>query len=199
MKIAFLHFDFCGGPQSANTEKILHGMKIAAAVGAEWILTPEMALQGYFMVKSEKKYVLASTTNGVYNPFKEATVNWGVRLFLGCGEQEDNTAPHNSWVVLDQKGKVTAKHNKVKVVKWITEHWAEPGNGFKVHYFDEVQTGLLVCADTWFAEHGELLANLGAELMVSIAAWPDSNHGGPPREAWKRCSKSAGGIPVRCV
>lgn len=52
MKIAFLHFDFCGGPQSANTEKILHGMKIAAAAGAEWILTPEMALQGYFMVKS---------------------------------------------------------------------------------------------------------------------------------------------------
>ena len=55
MKIAFLHFDFCGGPQSANTEKILHGMKIAAAAGAEWILTPEMALQGYFMVKSDQR------------------------------------------------------------------------------------------------------------------------------------------------
>ena len=194
MKIAFLHFDFCGGPQSANTEKILHGMKIAA--GAEWILTPEMALQGYFMVKSEKKYVLASITNGSYEPFKEAAADLGVRLFLGCGEQEDNTAPHNSCVVIDQKGKVIAKHNKVKIVKWITENWAEPGNGFKVHCFDEVQTGLLVCADTWFAEHGEFLGNLGAELMVSIAAWPDSNHGGPPQEAWKRCSKAAGGIPL---
>ena len=147
MKIAFLHFDFCGGPQSANTEKILHGMKIAAAAGAEWILTPEMALQGYFMVKSEKKYVLASITNGSYEPFKEAAADLGVRLFLGCGEQEDNTAPHNSCVVIDQKGKVIAKHNKVKIVKWITENWAEPGNGFKVHCFDEVQTGLLVCAD----------------------------------------------------
>ena len=196
MKIAFLHFDFCGGPQSANTEKILHGMKIAAAAGAEWILTPEMALQGYFMVKSEKKYVLASITNGSYEPFKEAAADLGVRLFLGCGEQEDNTAPHNSCVVIDQKGKVIAKHNKVKIVKWITENWAEPGNGFKVHCFDEVQTGLLVCADTWFAEHGEFLGNLGAELMVSIAAWPDSNHGGPPQEAWKRCSKAAGGIFV---
>ena len=196
MKIAFLHFDFCGGPQSANTEKILHGMKIAAAAGAEWILTPEMALQGYFMVKSEKKYVLASITNGSYEPFKEAAADLGVRLFLGCGDQEDNTAPHNSCVVIDQKGKVIAKHNKVKIVKWITENWAEPGNGFKVHCFDEVQTGLLVCADTWFAEHGEFLGNLGAELMVSIAAWPDSNHGGPPQEAWKRCSKAAGGIPL---
>ena len=76
MKIAFLHFDFCGGPQSANTEKILHGMKIAAAAGAEWILTPEMALQGYFMVKSEKKYVLASITNGSYEPFKEAAAEF---------------------------------------------------------------------------------------------------------------------------
>lgn len=196
MKIAFLHFDFCGGPQSANTEKILHGMKIAAASGAEWILTPEMALQGYFMVKIEEKYVLASSTNGSYEPFKKAAADLDVRLFLGCGEQEKGAAPHNSCVVIDQNGRLTARHDKVKVVKWITENWAEPGKGFRVHHFDGVQTGLLVCADTWFVEHGELLGKQGAEIIVSIAAWPDGNHGGPPQEAWKRCSKSAGGVPI---
>lgn len=31
MKIAWLHFDLCGGPQIANTEKILQGMRQAAA------------------------------------------------------------------------------------------------------------------------------------------------------------------------
>lgn len=196
MKIAFLHFDFCGGSQSKNTEKILYGMKMAAAAGAEWVLTPEMALQGYFMVKSEENYLLASSTNGIYEPFQKAAAKFGVRLFLGCGEQEQNAAPHNSCVVIDQMGKVTVRHDKVKVVKWITESWAEPGTGFKVHNLDEVKTGLLVCADTWFAEHGEFLGNNGAEVLVSIAAWPDGDHGGPPQEAWKRCSKAAGGIAL---
>lgn len=196
MKIAFLHFDFCGGPQSRNTEKILQGMEFAAAHGAEWVLTPEMALQGYFMVRTGFPYSLASTTNGIYDPFRSAAKNLGVRLFLGCGQQEAGDKPRNSDVVVDENGRIAAIHNKVKVVKWITEGWAEAGEGFAVHDFDGIKTGLLVCADTWYGEHGKILAEKGAELIVSIAAWPDGDHGGPPQEAWKRCSKCAGGLPL---
>lgn len=196
MKIAFLHFDFCGGPQSRNTEKILQGMEVAAAKGAGWVLTPEMALQGYFMVRTGKPYSLASTTNGIYEPFMMAAKKLEVRLFLGCGQQECGEPPRNSDVVIAQDGTIAALHNKVKVVKWITEGWATGGDGFTVHNLDGIQTGLLVCADTWFGEHGKILSDKGAELIVSIAAWPDGDHGGPPQEAWKRCSRCAGGLPL---
>ncbi len=56
MKIAFLHFSFCCGSQKDNAEKILRGVELAAKAGAEWVLTPEMALQGYWMVRSGHEY-----------------------------------------------------------------------------------------------------------------------------------------------
>ena len=196
MKIAWLHFDLCGGPQIANTEKILQGMRQAAAAGAEWILTPEMALQGYHMVKNGTPYMLASQSNGIYEPFLQCAAQHKLRLFLGCGEKEEEAEPGNSLVVIDPQGELVAKHSKVKVVKWVTENWAAPGNDFSVHVFDAVKTGLLVCADAWFGEHAEVLKEKGAEVIVVAAAWPHGDHGGPPRDAWKRCSRCAGGIPV---
>ena len=51
LKIAFLHFAYCCGPQPDNARKILQGMEIAAQHGADWVLTPEMALQGYHMMR----------------------------------------------------------------------------------------------------------------------------------------------------
>lgn len=196
MKIAWLHFDLCGGPQSENTGKLLRGIEKAAKAGADWVLTPEMALQGYHMVRNKSPYVLASCENGIYDPFVQISRQQRVRLFLGCGEREEGQEPGNSLVVIDQRGVIEARHSKVKVVKWVTEEWATPGTTFSVHTFDTVKTGLLVCADAWFGEHAERLKENGAELIIVAAAWPHGDHGGPPREAWKRCSRCAGGVPV---
>ena len=194
MKIAFFHFDFCGGPQKQNTDKILQGIKIAASCGADWVLTPEMALQGYHMVKNGTPYVLANRKNGAYDPLLRAAFHYNVNLFLGCAEQENE--PHNSLTVIDSNGLFAGKHSKVKVVKWFTEDWAIPGDAFIIVNLDNVKAGLMVCADAWFGEHAELLKTKDAELIIVSAAWPAGDHGGPPREAWKRCSNCAGGIPV---
>ena len=83
-------------------------------------------------------------------------------------------------------------------MKWITEDWAVPGDRFEVLNIENVKTGLLVCADAWFGEHAEILSEKGAEIIVVSAAWPEGDHGGPPQEAWKRCSRCAGGVPV-CI
>ena len=119
LKIAFLHFAYCCGPQADNAQKILQGMKLAAQYGASWVLTPEMA-----------------------------------------------------------------------------ENWAHPGEKFEVWNLEGINTGVMVCADAYFAEHGEKIAEQGAELAVVVAAWPPGGHAGPPEEAWKRLSRSANGIPV---
>lgn len=79
---------------------------------------------------------------------------------------------------------------------WITENWAHPGEKFEVWNLEGINTGVMVCADAYFAEHGEKIAEQGAEFAVVVAAWPPGGHGGPPEEAWKRLSRSANGIPV---
>ena len=51
MKIALLHLDLSAGPAEKNIEQLLDGIKIAAANGAQWVITPEMAVQGYFFTQ----------------------------------------------------------------------------------------------------------------------------------------------------
>lgn len=85
MKIAFLHFAYCCGPQADNAKKILQGMKLAAQKGASWVLTPEMALQGYYMMRGDKQFQLASLQNNLLQDFMEACRQYKQRLFLGCG------------------------------------------------------------------------------------------------------------------
>lgn len=195
MKIALLHFAYCCGPQEANVQKILRGMQLAAQQGAQWVLTPEMALQGYYMMRSDKQFQLASCANGVLDVFKQACRAYKQWLFLGCGFTEQNV-PHNSCVLLSPEGEYFNRHDKVKVVPWITENWAHPGEDFEMWNLQGINTSVLVCADSYFKEHGEKIAQLDAQLALVVAAWPPGGHAGPPEDAWKRLSKASGGIPV---
>ena len=194
LKIAFLHFAYCCGPQPDNARKILQGMEIAAQHGADWVLTPEMALQGYHMMRGDKPFQLTSLHNELLKPFQEACRCYGQRLFLGCGFVDDRT-PRNSCVLISADGKYCNRHDKVKIVPWITENWAHPGEEFAVWDLDGINTSVMVCADAYFAEHGQLIAKTGAQLAVVVAAWPPGGHAGPPEEAWKQLSRQAQ-IPV---
>lgn len=195
MKIAFLHFVYCGNRQEENQQKILQGMKLAASHGAQWVLTPEMALQGYQMIREDFPFQIATLQNGVLEPFQRAAASYKQRLFLGCAYNEKRE-PHNSIVVLNPDGSYCGQHAKVKVVQWITEKWAHPGEEFAVWNLDGIKTSVMVCADMYFAEYGERIAKEGAELVIGGACWPPGGHSGPPEEAWKRLSKAAGGITV---
>lgn len=195
MKIAFLHLAFCGLPQVKNTLKILQGMKIANKHEASWVITPEMAVQGYHMMRSDFPFQLISCNNGLLDSFSESARQYQQRLFLGCGFIE-NKVPHNSCVILDSTGSFDGCHHKVKVVPWITENWAHKGESFVVHNLENIKTSVMICADSYFAEHGKIIAKKGAEISIVMAAWPPGGHSGPPEVAWQRLSKAAGGIPV---
>lgn len=129
------------------------------------------------------------------SPLQELAQTYGLTIICGCGTV-DKAGPHNSAVVINSEGNISAHHHKIKVVKWITEEWAAAGRALVVNTVDGVQLGLLVCADTWFEEHGQAYRNMGAELLLAVAAWPDGGCGGPPVEAWKRTSRASGGLPL---
>ena len=76
MRLAFLHFDLCGGPLEKNRDNLLQGIGAAAAQGADWVLTPEMALQGYHMATGGAVYTLAADDSDVLRPFRQAAF-WG--------------------------------------------------------------------------------------------------------------------------
>ena len=196
MRIAFLHYDLSGGPQNQNLEKIMAGIERAAKAGADWIITPEMALQGYFMTQTGRNYELVKEPGKMTIPFQELASSHGVVIFLGCGEYDNMTgSAYNSCLVFSNKGNIVGRQRKIRTLNWVTEAWSTPGTILEPVVCDERKIGVLVCADAWFGENGEKLAKAGAEAIVVVAAWPPGC-GGPPEEAWKRCSRSGGGLPV---
>jgi len=134
-------------------------------------------------------------SDNMLNPIFELASKYGVNIILGCGVV-DSQGPHNSALLINDEGLVCGYHHKIKVVKWITEEWAVAGKNLKINIFNGLKLGILVCADTWFEEHGEAYNRAGAELMITVAAWPNGGCGGPPIEAWKRISKAANGLPL---
>ena len=53
--IALCHLDLARGPQVENIKKIEKAIHIAGQRGANWIITPETALQGYYFYVIDPK------------------------------------------------------------------------------------------------------------------------------------------------
>lgn len=51
MRIALLHLDLSGGLEERNLALLQHAITLAAEAGADWVITPEMAVQGYFFTQ----------------------------------------------------------------------------------------------------------------------------------------------------
>lgn len=200
MRLAFLHFDLCGGPQEKNRDTLLRGIYAAAARGADWVLTPEMALQGYHMATVNAPYTLAADDSEALLPFRQAARACGVVLFFSCGSTAEGI-PRNSCLVIDRAGDIIGRHHKIKVLAWPTENWAIAGDtagNLRPVTVDGIKTGLLICADAYFDEYGQELGKHPPDLVVLPVAWPPHGCGGPPEKAWRRCS-IATGAPVAVV
>lgn len=197
MRLAFLHFDLCGGPLEKNRDHLLRGIGAAAVQGADWVLTPEMALQGYHMATGGAAYTLAADDSDVLRPFRKAARDYGVVLFFSCASIEKGM-PHNSCLIIDRAGDIIGRHHKIKVLAWPTENWAVAGDtaeNLRPISVDGLNTGLLVCADAYFDEYGAGLGKHQPDLVILPVAWPPHGCGGPPENAWRRCS-IATGAPV---
>ena len=196
MKIACLHFDLSGGPEERNISKLCAGIVQAAEQGASWIITPEMAVQGYFFTQMGRPYTIYSQPSDATRVFQALAKKYGVTIFLGSAERdEDDGHDYNACLVIEPSGKIVGRHRKLRTVHSVTEGWSTPGIVLTPILCNGVKTGVLVCADAWFGEHSRQLGDMGAEIIVVIAAWPPGC-GGPPEDAWKRASILSGGLPV---
>lgn len=196
MKLACLHFDLSGGPEEVNISKLCAGIELAAKRGASWVVTPEMAVQGYFFTQLGRPHTIYQQPGVQTAPFQRLAQEYGVTIFLGCAERDVVSGnDYNACLVIDKLGDVVGRHRKLRTVHSKTESWSSPGEHLMPVMIDGIKTGLLVCADAWFSEHSRRLGELGAETIVVVAAWPPGC-GGPPEEAWMRASVASGGLPL---
>ena len=193
MKIALCHLEVSCGPQESNLEKIERAVKIAGERGARVVVTPETAVQGYYFHRLDEARKLEEQPAPYLDSLRKTITEQKVYLLLGCGEYVPETGKHhNSCLVFAPDGSLQSRHCKIYGEKLGSEKWASPGDAVSTTKCDGVNVGVLVCADSWFDERPLALKEQGADLLIDIAAWPETKETGNPLPSWKKVTKITG-------
>ena len=131
MKVAFLHLEFSGGPVEDNLKKICLAIIKAAESGAKFIVTPEIALQGYFFSEKADNLETVLVPNVSIDAIKNLAKEYQVIVFLCCAEMEENTGYYyNSCQVISSEGEVISKQHKMSGHTIGAEAWSKKGDKF---------------------------------------------------------------------
>ncbi|MEN6413544.1 MAG: carbon-nitrogen hydrolase family protein [Veillonellales bacterium] len=196
MRIALLHLDLSGGPEERNLVLLEQAVTLAAREGAQWVITPETALQGYFFTQKGRPFSIPVQPAPVLQPLRQLAATYGLILFLCCAERDESSGLcYNSCLVIDDDGEVIGRHRKMRSHGTGAEGWAAKGTGLEPFSCKEMTAGVLVCADAYYERNAQILKTKQAQVIIVPAAWPPGGCGGPPVNAWERCSRESG-LPV---
>ena len=193
MKIALCHLEVSCGPQESNLKKIEQAIRLAGERGAKLVVTPETAVQGYYFHRIDEARKLEAQPASYLNDLREVVKQYGMYLMLGCGEFVEETGlHHNSCLVFAPDGNLQSRHRKIYGEKLGSEKWASLGDKMSTTNCDGVNVGVLVCADSWFDERPLALKEQGADILIDIAAWPETPETGNPLPSWQKVTKITG-------
>lgn len=139
----------------------------AAALGAHWLVTPEMALTGY-AIGADRARALAQAADG---PLAEAvarlTQRHGVGVVYGFAEHNGDARPFNSVQAIDARGERLGLYRKTHLYGAIDAAQFSPGDAPPpVIDLDGWRIGLLICYDIEFPEPARDLALRGADALL---------------------------------
>lgn len=195
LRIAFLHLAPIPGDLSGNRRMIETAVMRAAEAGANWVLTPELAVCGYSFADRIGTGWIAPQPDEWMALMSRLASRLHVTLFLSHPERDPRTEQlHNSLFVITPEGAVAGAHRKINALRTGSEAWSAPGTEaipVAASPFDRV--GLLICADAYSPGIADSLRRQGARMLVSAAAWAPGFHG--PGGEWERCTRDTG-VPL---
>lgn len=198
MRVALCHLNVICGPQTVNLCQLEQAIRMAAQQGAQWVLTPEMAVQGYHFLYLGQNQVMVPQPAPELRRLLDIVRAGRMYLFLGCGERDPQRQQnYDSCLVFGPDGRLCGRHRKMTTHHFGAEAWAARGSGDTLVPVTcgTVPAGLLVCADAWYVEYARRLQQQGARVLTDLAAWTATRLCGNPLPAWERCS-AATGLPV---
>lgn len=168
----------------------------AAEMGAAWVVSGELVVSGYRFDSLIGTDWITSQPDPWMRRFGELTAALGVVSFLNHPERENGSGKlFNTLFVIGREGRILGSHQKLRPTAG-AEDWSSSGKPGDPVAVDGIKVGLLICADAYPPEPALRLRELGAELLVSAAAWWPGEYG--PNGEWEARSLETGLSLIVC-
>jgi predicted amidohydrolase len=192
LRIALLHLAPSPGDLTENHGLIERAITTAARAGASWIITPELCLCGYTFTDTIGTDWIMPQPDPWMTRVSQLAASLRVTISLSQPERDpQSTTLHNTVFVITAHGTIAGAHRKINALQKGSEAWSTPGRTaapVPVQPFGHV--GILICADAFSPGIAGSLAEQGARMLVSSAAWAPGFHG--PNGEWERCTQDTG-------
>jgi predicted amidohydrolase len=181
VKVGLLHLTPELGAVAANRALIESGTRMAAGLGADWVVSGELVVPGYRFEPLLGTAWIDEQPGPWMRRLGELSAELGVVSFVSHPER-DGARLFNSLFVIGRDGRLLGRQRKLYPTP-VSERWASSGEPARPLLVGGLQVGLLVCADAYTAEPALRLRAAGAQLLVSSAAWWPGEWG--PKGEWE--------------
>jgi omega-amidase len=196
LRVGLLHLAPEAGALEHNRALIEKATTVAAEMGAAWVVSGELVVSGYHFRPLIETDWIASQPDRWMRRFTELTASLGVVSIVSHPERDNGSGKlFNTLFIIGREGHVLGRHQKLHPTPG-AEDWSSPGKlGLPVE-IDRIRVGLLICADAYRPEPALRLRELGAELLISAAAWWPGDYG--PKGEWEARTLETGLPMIVC-
>ena len=203
----------CTHDKTANLEKAVREVRIAAEKGAQIVCLQELFTSLYFCdVEDYDNFQLAEAIPGPStNALSAVAKELGVVIIASLFEKRTHGIYHNTTAVIDADGTYLGKYRKMHIPDdpaFYEKFYFTPGDlGYKVFTTQFAKIGILICWDQWYPEASRITALMGAEILfyptaIGWATNQDQETNQDQYNAWQTIQRShavANGVPVVSV
>ena len=193
--VALLHLAPRSGDVAHNKRMVESAVRRAAAMGAAFVVSPELVVSGYGFRDAIGTDWIARDQAALFAWAGDLARQASVFLLLGTPEADGRL--FNSQILFAPDGTRIGHHRKIMVLKVGSESWSTAGDRSTVLTVDGIgRVGLFVCADMYSKRLVDETAAQEVDLLVSSAAWAPGHHG--PNGEWERASFETGRPVLVC-
>ncbi len=188
LRISLLHIAPVPGNLLYNRRLLAQAIKRAAEKGADWAVSPELAVSGYQFSRLVGTDWIAPQPDSWMREFCQLVNRLQITVFVGGPERDRQTDKlYNSVFLINSTGELLGKHRKINTRP---DLWATPGETILPIQWQTLKVGLLICADAYTRQVTETLKRQGTQILVSSAAWGPGLHG--PEGEWEQRTRETG-------
>lgn len=186
--VALLHLETVPGAIERNRYMIVEAIKHAAGKGADWIVTPELAVCGLQFPRVVGSDWIQPQPDPWMQQVRRLVRTLKRTVFLSCPER-DGSRLYNTVFVIGSTGEILGKHRKINVAS-DSLSWSSPGDRAAPIECDGIRVGLLICSDVYTSNIARAMRFEGAQVLVSPASWGPGIHG--PNGEWEQRTHETG-------